>query len=578
MPGAGWLSLLEGATLSVLLALAGTIVTGYRFGDSNHGITVPILKRLMDHTLYPGDVMVATAEKFPTVFYRALGAVLPSTDAIPAAFFVLYIVAIAATLAGAYRIGRWAGGPWAGLLCLLLAIPVRIGLAGEALYRVAFSHSHLASALTLWAIVWFLEGRRALPLLVLSLGAYNHLLYSVYVLVPMALVVLWEAWERREWRQAVKLLALALVPLLPLVVWTMSRGVPMTPEWLALLRLRSSHHSFPSYFGHDLPEAAALLALAVLAISRADPDRKRLLALFLAGTALQFVLGTFFTEYWPVKAVLQYQPHRVWRFLLLLLRGMAAAGVVEGYRAGGLSRVSAAFTGLTLFLPGLEALLPLAVMTQAATSRPAAALWARVFAVALVASLTGWDDRELLNTLTNENIRLLMHPVVLSAMALGTIVAAARDTAPRTRQSLSTAAAVLTLIALWPYAYSVARVRWESGDWRDAQNWVRESTPRDAVLLTPPKEAGFRVFSERTIVAEWKDGTQQYFDDGFVRSWGARMEALGDEYTRLPDDELVARARQFGAGYIVAPRRHRPRGLDKVYENGSFEIFRVNSR
>ena len=138
----------------------------------------------MDPSLYPGDPMVATAEGFPTVFYRVLGAVLPGADGIPAAFFILYIVSIGATLAGAYRIGRWAGGPAAGVLCLLIAFPVRIGLAGEALYRVAFSHSHLASALTIWAIVWFLEGRRLLPLLVLSLGAYNHLLYSLYALMP----------------------------------------------------------------------------------------------------------------------------------------------------------------------------------------------------------------------------------------------------------------------------------------------------------------------------------------------------------------------------------------------------------
>ena len=153
---------------------------------------MPILKRLMSPSLYPGDVMVATAEKFPTIFYRALGAILPGTEWIPLAFFVLYVVAIAATLAGAYRLGAWAGGPAAGVVALCFAFPVRIGLAGEALYRVAFSHSHLASALTIWAMVWFVEGRRFLPLLALSLGAYNHLLYSVYVLVPMTLVVLSE--------------------------------------------------------------------------------------------------------------------------------------------------------------------------------------------------------------------------------------------------------------------------------------------------------------------------------------------------------------------------------------------------
>jgi hypothetical protein len=568
-----WVTVLEGATLATLLAVAGTIVTGYRFGDSNHGITIPILKRLMDPTLYPGDVMVATAEKFPTVFYRALALVLPGPSAIPLAFFVLYLVAIAATLAGAYRIGRWAGGPAAGALCLLFAIPVRIGLAGEALYRVAFSHSHLASALTIWAIVWFLEGRRALPLLVLSLGAYNHLLYSVYVLVPMALAVLWEGWETRDRRRTAILLALAVVPLLPLVLWTLAHGAPMTREWLDLLRLRSAHHSFPSYFGSDLPDAVALLALAVLAASRAPADRKRIFAVFLVGTALQFVLGTLFTEYWPVKAVLQYQPHRVWRFVVLLLRAMAAAGIVDGYRAGGLARLSAIATGVILFLPGLEALLPLAVFAQAAVGL--AAPWARLLAVAIVASLTGWDDRQVTDTLTNENVRLLMHPLVLCSGALAMMILVARDLPDRGRQALATAAAVLTVCALLPYAYYVGRVRWESGSWRAAQNWVRENTPRDAVILTPPKEAGFRVFSERTIVGEWKDGTQQYFDDSFVREWGARMEILGDEYAKLPDEQLLALAHRFGARYIVAPRRNRPRSLPRVYDNPGFEIYAV---
>ena len=568
-----WATVLEGATLATLIAIAGTIVTGYRFGDSNHGITIPILKRLMDASLYPGDVMVATAEKFPTIFYRALALVLPGPAAIPLAFFVLYLVSIAATLAGAYRIGRWAGGPAAGALCLLFAIPVRIGLAGEALYRVAFSHSHLASALTIWAIVWFLEGRRALPLLLLALGAYNHLLYSVYVLVPMALVVSWEGWETRDRRRTVKLLALAVVPLLPLVLWTLARGAPMTPEWLDLLRLRSAHHSFPSFFGSDLPDAAALLALAVLSASRAPADRKRMVGLFLAGTALQFVLGTLFTEYWPVKAVLQYQPHRVWRFVVLLLRAMAAAGIVDGYRAGGLARLAAIATGVILFLPGLEALLPLAVFAQATVGL--AAPWARVLAVAIIASITGWDDRPVANTLTNENIRLLMHPLVLCAGALATLIVAARDLPDRGRQALVAAAAVLTLGALLPYAYYVGRVRWESGSWRAAQNWVRENTPRDAVILSPPKEAGFRVFSERTIVGEWKDGTQQFFDDSFARVWGERMEILGDEYAKLPDDQLLALARRFGARYIVAPPRNRPRSLPRVYENPGFEIYAV---
>jgi hypothetical protein len=570
------LTVLEGATLALLAALASTILAGtpgYRFGDSNHGITVPILKRLADPILYPRDLMVATAERFPTVFYRALAALLPGPEAIPAAFFVLYLVAVAATLAGAYRIGRWAGGPAAGALALAFAFPVRIGLAGESLYRVAFSHSHLASALSIWAMVWFLEGRRVLPLLVLSLGAYNHLLYSAYVLVPMVLVVLWEAREVGR-RRTLQRLAAAVLPLLPLAAWTLAQRAPMTPEWLALLRLRSSHHSFPSAFGEDLPAAAALLALSVLVVSRLGPDRRRLVAFFMVGTALQFVLGTLFTEIWPAKAVLQYQPHRAWRFLVLLLQAVVAAGVVAGWREGGLARAVAAATAAVMFSPGLEPLLPLIVLLQAAAGRPLALPWARLLAASVLVMITGWADREVLWSYPVDMLPRALNATVLGAAALGVVITVGRST-PRLRTGATVAAALLAIAWLTPKAYASHRQRWESGAWRAVQDWVRTNTPSAAVLLTPPKEAGFRVFSERTIVGEWKDGTQQYFDDTFVKEWGARMEALGDDYDKLPEDRLMELARRYGASYIVLPRQPPRRGLVLAYRNPSWAVYRA---
>jgi hypothetical protein len=127
-----------------------------------------------------------------------------------------------------------------------------------------------------------------------------------------------------------------------------------------------------------------------------------------------------------------------------------------------------------------------------------------------------------------------------------------------------------------PQAYALARVRWEGGGWREAQDWVRRSTPKAAVLLTPPREAGFRVFSERTVVGEWKDGTQQYFDDAFVREWGDRMQALrGDAYPSLPDDELMGLAARYGASYIVLPARPIRPGLVAVYRAKGYAVYRA---
>jgi hypothetical protein len=76
-------------------------------------------------------------------------------------------------------------------------------------------------------------------------------------------------------------------------------------------------------------------------------------------------------------------------------------------------------------------------------------------------------------------------------------------------------------------------------------------------------------------VGEWKDGTQQYFDDAFVKEWGARMEALGDDYETLPEDRLLALARRFGASYVVLPRQPPRRGLVLAYRNPSWAVYRA---
>ena len=572
----------EGLALSLILALAGTAIVGYRFGDSNHGITVPILKRFMDPSLYPGDVMVATADKFPTVFFPLLARVLPGTDWIPFAFFVGYVASIAATLAAAYRIGRWAGGTMeAGLLTVLFTFPVRVGLAGEAIYRTAFSHSHVASALVLWAIVWFLEGRRLLPLLVLSLGAYNHLLYSAYMLVPLTLVVLAEARQRGR-RETLTLLAAAVVPLVPLAIAMLGKSTPMTAEWLELLRTRSAHHSAPSTWGDQLPAAVGFLLLGLLSASSASAKKQKIFGIFLAGIALQFVVGTVFMELYPVKAVLQFQPHRCWRFLLVILFGWIATGVLAGWREGGLPRIAAVFTTVVVFVAnGLEPLLPAALVLGALLRRDAAP-WARLAIPVALVFVPGIGEGSIsYDLLKDYPPRLFTSPAILGASLLIVLVVARQAAAPLHRRLVEGAVLASTLLWLWPHTYRRERARWESGSWREMQNWVRVNTPRSAVLLTPPSEVAFRVFSERTIVGEWKDGTQQYFDDAFVREWGRRMADLAGGATQRPDNfvgrsdaDLLDLAARYGATYVVLPREP-PRPFPVVYSNRHFTLYRA---
>ncbi len=568
------LTWLEGATAALLASLASLTLIGYRFGDSNHGITVPILKRFIDRSLYPADALVATGDQFPTVFYRFLGALLPSTEWVAVAYFVLYVLSIALTYAAVYRIAIWAsdGDRTTGVIAALLAMPVRTGLAGEALYRVAFSHSHLASGLDLMALALFLEGRRLLPLAILSLGVYNHALYSLYLLVPFTLTIFWEA-RATSRRTTLTRLAVAWLPVLPFLINAIAQGKPMTREWLDLLILRSSHHSFPGFFGDSLPDAVVWLLLGTAAACRASAGRQIMLAIFLVATALLFVTGTLFTEIVPLKAVLQFQPHRIWRFLSVILLAFMARDIVALWRTSSLMRLLAAVYFLAIFATGLEQLGPLVLIAVFAANRPPIPSWLRILGAASLITLE-WPDRTVVWTeYVVEFLRRLQNQQIFAILGVALLLGLAWSD-PRRRRVLSVLAFLLTIGPLFVDNYRRQAFRFEQGSFRAAQNWAREHTPKTAVFLTPPKEAGFRVFSERTIVGEWKDGTQQYFDDAFAKEWGRRMEiVMAQEFPRYTDDEVANLARTFGADYIVGQGRRRR--LPIVFDGGSTVIYSV---
>jgi hypothetical protein len=167
---------------------------------------------------------------------------------------------------------------------------------------------------------------------------------------------------------------------------------------------------------------------------------------------------------------------------------------------------------------------------------------------------------------------------VVAAAALAVVVLVGVERGGATRRLAAAAAALATVFWLGPDTYGRKRLKWETGAWRDVQDWVRLHTPKDAILLTPPQEAGFRVFSERTVVGEWKDGTQQYFDDAFASEWAARMSALGPEgYVKLTDEQLALLARRYRASYVVIPPRRRYPGLREVYRNAHYAVFAVSS-
>lgn len=523
------------------LAWAQRTLAGYELGVGNQAIQIPFLLHLHDAQLFSRDIMVQTTlAAYPSLFYRALAQVLGWVS-IPALYSVLHLVTAAGVF---YALLAWSRamfqttGP--GLLtALLLLAGHHRALAEQTLYSTGFTHTWAVFPLTLAALALLYADRPFPAFAVAGLSFNLHALEAG----QLALVLTFWAIGTLKPRQIASLLAVFVVLATPTLIQLLVHRQTFDADWLQLMRIRSGHHSFPFTWWRagqpDVPRFLLILALAGVSLTLVPGAQLRKTLLLTGGVVGLFGAGILFTEIWPVALGVRAQLFRASRFLMVLALLVIAAGCL---RARGLERVGALLSIACLAAPPWLPALPVVLVV-----------------VTVLALVRG---------------RLLWQQATLAGLAgLVTVVA-------------------WRTIEFVPFGFSLNFHKAPPGieaEWVDVQRWARDNTPPQALFLTPSQMNGFRVHSHRAIVGEWRDGTQLFFSAAFARPWWERMEALqpglrvapdgrrllvqGRSLSQLDDAQVLARARQFGADYIVLSVQP-PRRLDLLYRNSQWAVYR----
>ena len=128
-----------------------------------------------------------------------------------------------------------------------------------------------------------------------------------------------------------------------------------------------------------------------------------------------------------------------------------------------------------------------------------------------------------------------------------------------------------------------------STPWRDVQVWARMYTATDSLFITPPHLTGFRLESERSQFASWKDGTYGILSKPFARKWWARISALcnppltteteakkvcSSNYRQLTPERIEALARRWPVTHIVVVA---PQALPwpALYTKNGFRLYAI---
>lgn len=592
---AWWRPRLDLALTLLWLGTLHLLCVGYHFGVSNHAIQIPILKAFADPSLYPGDAMVATRSRYFTAYYALLGLLTRAFDHLEPMLFGLQWLTEVGLFAAIYGLGHVVlGSRPRALLCCALMFAHPIEWAAERLAWNYHTHTFAAAPAQIAALALVFSRRPMVGLALLGLTFNLHAQSSAFLALMCACVAAWDArgTSGAAWFKGAVLGGLLALPTVVWMLW--AREGPLPDSYFEQVRLRSGHHVLPlSWNPKTHYEFACLVALGALGWSsmrRRQPDRPHTPAALAAiGVLALMGIGLVFGEWFPSLQVMQMQPLRSSKWLLLLC-WIYFAGLIDTlWCEGGWRRAAAVATCALAFLVPQHVMFP-AILALVVLSRPAAV---SVPAAVLVALLLLWRAgfpvpaklwREFPSQELEFVARQLANPLTRWVLA-GALAWWVGARWLRGRAYLGAAVVVVAVVGCVVLPVAFARYHPPAerrGAWVRAQLWARDHTRRDSVFLTPPHESGFRIHSERGIVGDWKDGGQQNFSQVYSDLWWRRMRDIGTEkgaYERLSRDRVVELGQRYGADFaVVNVERKAPLRLPVVYENERFRILELPRR
>lgn len=594
--------LCDNTSLILMFILIGSVrllYHGYEFGMGSNIIQIPFLKSYFHPELYPNDPMVATRPHFITFYFMFLAVIEQLFGHLELIFFtaqlITEILVFVTVYYLTYTIFKDRG---VAAIAVFLMFTDKIVLGGAKLNNWTINnHTFSVLPLILWSFAIFLKQRTRRAYAILGVAANINIQSVMYVLPMFALVSLLRTREDSAvigWRRAISNLlkdyGVFIIFALPCLIWAFATaGGPLTDEWIEQLRARSSHHSFP--FSWDVSRLMNYLLFSILgmiswtlALKKAK-DRKihRTLGWSSLVVLLFCVIGTIFSEWIPVRFILRIQLFRSTKYLTTFTVMYASYAIRYFWDKSVGHKILAVGTFLVMFLPDyLGFLILLVLLYQLVEARNlywwtapivAAVLILRVYVphAGLPENIGFRQIVVFIKPFLENRLKVEILAIFLFWMSIRKLV---------TIQWLRHANTIVAFLAMFLYVlpatyHQEVKPVEQRGDWVSMQLWAKQNTPQDAVFLIPPHHSGFRVYSERSIVVEWRDGTQQYFDIDYSYEWWARITQIGKNgkgYGDLSPEQLVEICRKYGASYIVFPAG-KPLPFSHVYQDSAYRIY-----
>ncbi|MGK7937614.1 MAG: DUF6798 domain-containing protein [Xenococcaceae cyanobacterium] len=593
--------------LYIVVIVYSLIIYGYSFLSSNIFSHIPYIRALLDPELYTQDFYVREFLQFtPRYYYQHLIALTTKAGlSIPLTYFLYYVVAFSSFIVGLYTLGKKFGK--SSLSGAVLAFLVLTGVEGTVGYTSIFRNeptpATFAMGLSIWGIYFCFCQRWIVGYFLFGLACLLQFLVGFLPGLLFAPILLLNSLKNHN-------LKLLILPLGTLGIVASLVVVPMVMTgntssdslsnanfiyWYGYVR--NPHHIILSTFPVQNWRSFIFLTLGgILCIKSSSllhKDEKLNFLLIIFTTYFALCLGYIFVEIYPFSFMAKLQLARTTPFVQLIILIVISVIFSEYYQQSNLAICMLLFispvikNGTILFFIVALGLVFLRSIDRLEITRSKLFCWITLTSLFLILALyplpnSTWD---IFN-------RIFQKVILFGVLSLPFLVENKFLFWPKIRLTiwslavLSSSYFMMAIYNILPRQFPAVKIPQIPSSNLGLK--FRDRSSKDALILVPPSQDRFRVYSERSVVFTFRGSP---FTDRGIKEWSNRLKLIIDvpekkinwskidsKYRNLSDGQLTNIAKKHGANYILTNINwHAKIKGYPIAQEGKWIIYKINN-
>lgn len=499
----------------LFLSISAIFIHGYQFAVSDQEIFIPYILRAQDHSLFPNDLLFEQSSAKVSAFYPLMGMITEYVN-LELTFFLIYILFQYAFFLSLFRLSKviLKDENLSYLSLFPFFLPKFIGGTATLTFDTFFGYRSIGIIFLILYLSYLLENKFKHASLAALFGFIFHPLSIIPSLILLS-------------TKTIKLISISILAVFisVIVIGTFNIKTSLLKEdlWLSIIKYRDDYLFLSTWSYRALAAIGLYLILTFLFLRNLTPMIKKSILLFTISGLSIFLSYYFLLEVFKIPYIAQFQ----------LLRSISPLA----YLGLSLSPFFLIYKNIVLKILGAICFVTLCLNQ----------FYLFVFFIAIFIFALSLNKRK-----ETTKVSKKYSTIIFLALFIISI-----------------------LINHKSYLNLSQKIQFpkETNDWINLQLWAKENTKKTDIFIVPPNQTGFRIFSERSIVADIKDGAVVMYSSTYAKDWFSRIDDT-NSYQNFREDNFLKLKQIYDFNFIVVPNSQKL-NFENLFENSEFIIYRI---